>query len=128
MKHVVEFPKPIALPAGAQLSNEIIKILAQFGLAPVGMIQFTDLQRSKIVNDYGHLRRLKSIGFPSGRWLSANRVVWTPEEIGTYLLQLPTERPKLPPSVQRKRPPAAQRAKTTKPAKAAKRVAKRGRR
>jgi hypothetical protein len=102
------------LPPGARLSDAIIKILAQFGLPHIGMLKFDNLQRARIVHDYGHLRRLKEIGFPPGRWLSANLRIWTPEEIGTYLLNLPTERPKLPPELKRPRPPNAQRPKPVK--------------
>jgi hypothetical protein len=90
-----------------RLSNEIIKILRQFGLPFEGMIRYADLKRSGIIHDYHHFERLKAIGFPAGRWLSANVKIWTPEEIGTYLLALPVERPVLPEHAKRREKTAA---------------------
>jgi hypothetical protein len=85
-----------------KLSDEIIKILRQFGLPFDGMIRYADLKRSGIIHDYHHFERLKAIGFPAGRWLSANVKIWTPEEIGTYLLNLPVERPVMPEDAKRR--------------------------
>ena len=81
-----------------KLSDEIIKILRQFGLPHDGMIRNSDLIKAKIFRsgDYHRQERLQAVGFPPGRWLGANTKIWTPEEVGTYLLNLPSEKPVLP--------------------------------
>jgi hypothetical protein len=53
--------------------------------------------------------RVKQLGFPSGRWLSANVKIWTPREIGDYLLALPADKPVMP--ARAKRPPSKASAK-----------------
>jgi hypothetical protein len=81
-----------------RLSDEIIKTLRQFGIPHEGLIRNSDLVRAKLFRhkDFHQQARLKALGFPPGRWLGANTKVYTPEEVGTYLLNLPTERPVLP--------------------------------
>jgi hypothetical protein len=81
-----------------RLSDEIIKILKQFGLPCDGMIRNRDLVKAGIFkdDDYHQQKRLQALGFPTGRWLGANTKVYLPEEIGEYLLNLPTKKPKLP--------------------------------
>jgi hypothetical protein len=87
-----------------RLSDEIIKTLRQFGIPFEGLIRNADLVKAKIfrAKDFHQQDRLKALGFPPGRWLGANTKVYTPEEIGTYLRNLPTERPVLPPKAERR--------------------------
>jgi hypothetical protein len=86
------------------LPDEIIKTLRQFGLPFEGLIRNADLVKAKIfrAKDFHQQERLKALGFPPGRWLGANTKVYTPEEVGTYLLNLPTEKPVMPPKVARR--------------------------
>jgi hypothetical protein len=86
-----------------RLPDEIIKTLRQFGLPFEGLIRNADLVKSKIFKhkDYHGQDRLKALGFPPGRWLGANTKIYTPLEIGTYLLNLPTEKPVQPPKAPR---------------------------
>jgi hypothetical protein len=86
-----------------RLSDEIIKKLREFGLPFEGLIRNADLVKAKIfrAKDFHQQERLKALGFPPGKWLGSNTKIYTPEEIGVYLLNLPTERPVQPPSARR---------------------------
>jgi hypothetical protein len=86
-----------------RLPDEIIKTLRQFGLPFEGMIRNCDLVRSKIfkAKDSRKKKRLEALGFPPGKWLGSNTKIWTPEEVGTFLLNLPTEKPVQPPQAAR---------------------------
>jgi hypothetical protein len=87
-----------------RLSDEIIKKLREFGLPFEGLIRNADLVKAKIfrAKDFHQQERLKALGFPPGKWLGSNTKIYTPEEIGTYLLNLPTERPVQPPKAARR--------------------------
>jgi hypothetical protein len=65
-------------------------------ITPPVFLRFADLVAMGVVFNYPHLRRLKALGFPPGRWLSANVRVWTRAEIDAYIASLPTERPTMP--------------------------------
>jgi hypothetical protein len=98
-----------------RLSDAIIKILRQFGLRQDGYIRVRDLIKAGIFreDDYHQRERLEALGFPPGMWLSANVKIWTPEVVGTFLLNLPTEKPVLSKEVRRlpRRPPKVQHTK-----------------
>jgi hypothetical protein len=98
-----------------RLSDEIIKTLRQFGLPFEGLIRNADLVKAKIfrAKDFHQQERLRALGFPPGRWLGANTKVYTPEEVGTYLLNIPTERPVLPQDAKPRKAAAAAKAKTS---------------
>jgi hypothetical protein len=76
---------------------------------PEGQIflRFADLKRMGIVFNYPHLRRLKALGFPVGKWLSANVRVWLPSEIAAWVASFPTERPVMPEHAKRREQKAA---------------------
>jgi hypothetical protein len=104
--------------------DELRAILTPAKLPWDAFITFSDLKRAGLVKSYDGLNRLQAVGFPEGRWLSPNRRVWYPQDVARYLAALPTERPKLPPEMKRRRPPNAERVKPAK--RSAKRPAKRG--
>ena len=90
------------------LPREIIEVLREVGLplpSPTKKnYEFSDLQSVGLVTDYGQLRRLRerpptdpvdqqdqpppAPRFPGGLWVGDNRRVWTPLEIGKYILAL----------------------------------------
>ena len=87
-----------------RLPDEIIRTLRQFGLPFEGLIRHRDLVKARIfrARDYHGLERLKALGFPSGKWLGSNTKIYTPLAVGTFLLNLPTERPVQPPKAERR--------------------------
>jgi hypothetical protein len=94
-------------------------------------LRYADLKKMGIVFNYPHLRRLKAIGFPQGKWLSSNVRVWLKSEIDAWVASLPTERPVLPEYAKRRdRKAAAAKAKTgaTKKATPKRKRQRRGRR
>jgi len=81
-------------------------------ITPV-FLRYADLVAMGVVFNYPHLRRLKALGFPEGRWLSANVRVWTRAEIDNWIASLPTERPVMPEHAKRRdRKTAAAKPKT----------------
>jgi hypothetical protein len=115
---------PIAdLSARVLSDDELRAILTPAKLPWDAFITFADLKRAGLVKSYDGLNRLQAVGFPEGRWLSPNRRIWSPQAVACYLSALPTERPKLPATMKRRRPPNAQRPKSVKrSARTAKRV------
>jgi hypothetical protein len=87
-----------------RLPDEIIRTLREFGLPFEGLIRNSDLVKAKIfrAKDFHQQARLKKLGFPAGKWLGSNTKIYTPFEVGTYLLNLPTERPVMPAGAKRK--------------------------
>jgi hypothetical protein len=75
-------------------------------------LRYADLKKMGIVFNYPHLRRLKAIGFPQGKWLSSNVRVWLKSKIDAWVASMPTERPVLPEYAKRRdRKAAAAKAK-----------------
>jgi hypothetical protein len=108
MKHLVD------LPTVALSDDDLARILGVVGLPHKAFITFHDLQAAGLVKSYDALTRLQAVGFPQGKWLSPNRRVWHPQDVAAYLAALPTERPKLPEEMKRRRPPNAERVKPAK--------------
>jgi hypothetical protein len=87
-----------------RLSDEMIRTLREFGLPFEGMIRNHDLVRAKIFRkgDYHQQERLRELGFPAGKWLGSNTKIYSPFEVATHLMNLPTERPVQPPKAARR--------------------------
>jgi hypothetical protein len=75
------------------LPEDVRQVLREVGLQEKANYDFLDIQAVGLVTDYAQLRRLRqrpppAPRFPGGLWVGDNRHIWTPFEIGTYVLAL----------------------------------------
>lgn len=60
----------------------------------VKLLRFLDLKERGIVDNRNTLKRWQEhAGFPLGRWLGSNTVVWDEEEVAAWLASRPTKQP-----------------------------------